>query len=444
MRISTSMIYSQGVSTINRKTAEMLHIQQQVSSGKRMLTPSDDPIASSRALEITQSKQITIQYDTNLGNATEALKLEETQLQSAGDIISRVRELAVNGGNGSLTSDDRRSLTHELRARFDELLGVANAADGLGLFMFSGYMGSTKPFGGSVDGLNQAVANDINYAGDDGQRRMQVSTSRQLEVSDSGIDVFVRIPQGNGYFSTDFNNANTGTGVIDGGSIINPTTWNNLTNQNYQVKFWVDSSNPITPKTYYDIIDTTNDVSMITGATPQSPPAAYPGGLREYKSGQAITLSTQTGDTNTFDLGGQVMITGDPGDGDSFSLAPSASQSVFKTIASLIGALETAQTGTPAGSAALSNRIGFALTNLDRAVDKILEVRASVGSRMSEAESLQNTAQDLVLQYKESLSNLEDLDYAQTITDLTRKQTDLEAAQKSFVAISKLALFNYL
>jgi flagellar hook-associated protein 3 FlgL len=67
-----------------------------------------------------------------------------------------------------------------------------------------------------------------------------------------------------------------------------------------------------------------------------------------------------------------------------------------------------------------------------------------IGSRMAELESLDSVNQDLTLQYQQTLSNLQDLDYAKTISDMTRKQTDLEAAQKSFMQTSQLSLFNYL
>jgi flagellar hook-associated protein 3 FlgL len=137
------------------------------------------------------------------------------------------------------------------------------------------------------------------------------------------------------------------------------------------------------------------------------------------------------------------LISGAPADGDSFSIAPSSSQSIFATLANLIGALETAG-GTPAGNAKLGSEIGFALTNLDQSIDNILRVRAQLGSRLNEIESLSSVNEDLNLQYQQTLSQLQDLDYAKAISDLTRKQVDLQAAQQSFVKASQLSLFNYL
>jgi len=145
-----------------------------------------------------------------------------------------------------------------------------------------------------------------------------------------------------------------------------------------------------------------------------------------------------------FDFGGNIVVAGEPASGDSFTIAPSSSQSVFATIGKLIGAMEGATTGSSASTALLANDIGFALTNLDQATDNILRVRAQLGARMGEIDSLSSVSEDLNLQYQQTLSQLQDLDYAQAISDLTRKQTDLQAAQQSFVKMSQLSLFNYI
>lgn len=450
MRISTSMIFDAGVRAMNDQTASLLHLQQQVATGRRILKPSDDPVAAARALEVQQAKDVVSQFTTNQGNAKSSLGMEEAQLSSAVDLLVRVRELAVQGGNAALSGKDRESLAFELRARFDELVGIANSTDGTGNYIFSGYMGSTKPFGGNVDGLLAAPANEISYLGDDGQRRLQVSATRYLEISDSGNDVFRRIRNGNGYFQTDYArnvsgvSTNAGTGVIDAGNVTNPAAWNNLPTsaKNLEIKFYVDNTGP-TPTTYYDLIDTTANTSLLTGAPPAVPVfPGVPAGLRTYRTDQPIEFSGLA--VVPADYGISMMVTGEPANLDSFSIQPSQSQSVFKTIANLIGALENDQTTTPAGSAVLANEIGFALTNLDQSGDNLSRVRAAIGSRLNEIDSLESANADLTLQHQQTLSALQDLDYAKAISDLTRKQADLDAAQKSFMKVSGLSLFNYL
>lgn len=433
MRVSTGMIFDAGVNSINRQTASLLQLQQQVSSGRRILNPSDDPVAAARALEVTQSRNVTAQFALNHNNATSALGLEEAQLTSSTDILARIRELTVQAGNTSLSASDRKAIAFELRSRFDEMLGIANATDGSGQYLFSGFMGSTQPFGGTVEDI--LGGNEIQYFGDDGQRRLQISPNRFLEVSDSGNDVFKRIRNGNGYFVTNYADANTGSGIIDGGLITDPAKWNAAASKSLNINFSIDESvNP--PVTYYDIIDTASGNSIFTDAPPA--PDDF-GNMRQYISGQPILL--QGGST---DLGGSLTIQGQPAEGDQYSITPSSSQSVFATVAKLIGVLEGSNLGAAGGVAKLSSDIGFALTNFDQATEGILRVRAAIGARMGEIESVSSVNSDLDLQYQQTLSQLQDLDYAKAITDLTRKQTDLQAAQQSFARVSQLSLFNYL
>jgi len=425
------MIFDAGVSSINRQTASLLHVQQQVASGRRILTPSDDPVAAARALEVQQASDVVAQFKQNQDAATSALGLEEVQLTSATDVLARVRELTVQAGNTSLTASDRQAISTELRSRFDELLGIANATDGSGQHLFSGFMSSTTPFGGSVNNL--LAGNEIVYQGDDGQRELQVSSNRFIEVSDSGNDVFKRIRNGNGYFATGYASGNTGTGVITSGSVTDPAAWRATPTKNVAIKFTVTGS-----VTTYDLVDTVGGNSLLTGGVAPAPVASQ----RVFQSGQPIALKAQ-GAEPAFDLGGSVTINGAPASGDNFSIAPSTAQSVFVTLANLIGTLEAPPVALGA-NAKYASEIGFALTNLDQSSDNILRVRAQIGSRMNEVDSLGNLNASLKLQYQQTLSNLQDLDYAKAISDLTRQQTSLQAAQQSFVKISQLSLFNFL
>lgn len=420
IRVSTSMIFNAGVKAMNTQTATLLHLQQQVASGRRILTPADDPVGAARALEVTQAKDVTAQYSINHDNAKSALGLEEVQLTSAIDLMLRLKELTVQAGNGTLSDDNRRGIAVELRARFDALLGIANATDGGGQFMFSGYMGATPPFAGTVAG-------GVSYSGDDGQRRLQVSPTRFLEISDTGNDVFNRIENGNGTFATTYgtNNVtlgpNLGTGVINGGAVTNPAAWVAPSSGSYTIRFSV-----VAGATSYQIYD--------GGTALLAAPAAY-------ITGQSIALQKTI--PPPADFGAHVVVTGAPSNGDSFVVTPSSSQSVFTSLANLITTLE-AGTVTAADRARYNTNLGSAMINLDQATDNFLRVRAAIGSRLNEVDSLSDMNQDLQLQYQQTLSTLQDLDYAKAISDLTRKQTDLEAAQKSFMRVSELSLFNYL
>jgi flagellar hook-associated protein 3 FlgL len=430
MRVSSNMIFDAGLASIQKQTGALLHTQQQVASGRRILTPADDPVAAARALEVEQAKNTNALYQTNQKTAGEQLGLAENILTAAGELLRGVRTLAVQGGGGALSDADRRSIATELRQRFDELIGLANATDGSGQYLFSGYMGDTKPFSG-------AVATGVAYAGDEGQRLLQISASRQIAVSDSGNDVFMRIRNGNGSFVTSVNVANGGSGVVDAGTVTDPALWNAAgNNKDFSIRFAVDGSvSP--PLTTYDIVDNVSGNSLLTGAAPGAAP--YP---RVFTPGQAIVLKSQ-GAEPAFDYGAQLVITGNPADGDAFEIDASTSQSLFATLGNLIVALE-AGSGAGSGNTLLANRIGFALRDLDQAGENLLRVRAGIGARMNEIESLASAGEDLNLNYEQTLSRLRDVDYAAAISQLTQQQGYLEAAQKSFLRVTGLSLFNYV
>ncbi|MGZ8269106.1 MAG: flagellin, partial [Burkholderiales bacterium] len=137
-------------------------------------------------------------------------------------------------------------------------------------------------------------------------------------------------------------------------------------------------------------------------------------------------------------------VTGAPADGDTISIRQSGNKDVFATLNDLIRTLRTSQTQDPASRAGYQNRLNQAMTNVDRGLDQILTARASVGSRLQEIEALQTSTDDLAIQYEAELSRLQDLDYAQALTELTKRQFNLEAAQKSFMAVSALKLFDLL
>ena len=201
MRVSSSMIFDVAVTGINQQMSSLVHLQEQISANKRILTPSDDPVAAARAIEVQQSLDTSNQFTTNQKSATSALDHEDSVLGSASDIIGQIRDLAIQAQDPTLTATSRQSIATSVRSLFNNLQGVANSTDGAGNYLFSGYQGKTQPFAGTIDTMNAGSA-EINYNGDDGQRTVQIAPSRYIEVSDSGSDVFMRTGNGESVFKT--------------------------------------------------------------------------------------------------------------------------------------------------------------------------------------------------------------------------------------------------
>lgn len=436
MRISTSTLYENGIAGILERQQTQLKLQQQVATGRRILTPADDPIAAAAALEVTQAKGVNEQYQVNIGNARAALQQQEQALGDITSLLQDVKGLAVNAGNAALRNEDRRTLATELQGRYEELLGIANRRDGSGNYLFSGYRGGVQPFSETAPGM-------VAYQGDEGQRLIQIAATRQLAVNDSGVAVFQSVPEGNGKFITAAAGGNAGSGVISAGVVTDPQAWNAAANTgDYSIRFHVDSA--VTPPvTTYDIVDTVNNVSLLTGAAPAAGP--HP---RTYATGSAIRIATVAPpDTNpvAFDFGAEIAITGAPASGDSFVIRPAATRDIFSTLNDLISVLRTGiAAGSPASPAAYQNRLNTMMGNLDNALDNVLTVRASAGTRLRELDNAESSAADIALNHEANLSRLQDLDYAQAISELTQEQIYLQAAQKSFLQITSLRLFDFI
>jgi flagellar hook-associated protein 3 FlgL len=408
MRISSSAIYDANTSLLNQQQTKLLHTQQQLGTGRRMLTPADDPYASARALEISQSDSANSQFEVNRNAAKHTATNSESILKSVIELLQDVRTSAVQDGNGILTPEDKQALATDLRGRFEELVGLANSTDGVGNYLFSGYQGRTLPFIKNNSG--------VQYMADDGQRMIQVDSSRQIAASESGADIFMRIKNGNGKFVVQSSQYNLGTGVTSQGVVTDPKL---LTGQNYQLKFFVEMKEGY-PVTTYDILDAATGEALST-CTP-------------FKSGHVIEFD-----------GMQFDISGVPAHGDVFNVTPSVNESVFTTLENLIAALNSANsTGGETAAAHYTNSVNRALNNIDRGLENIITVRTSLGSRLRELDSLQVTGEDLGLQYKKKLSELQDVDFNKAISDLNQQQTSLTAAQKTYKQVSDLSLFNYL
>ena len=191
MRVSTNMIYDQGVRALQTQSAALLYTEQQIATGRKILTPADDPVASARALDVTQSRSVNKQFITNQGYAEDALKLVEGQLDGAGEIIQYARERVLAAGNPALSDVDRKSIATDLRAQFDAMLAIANTRDANGDYLFAGYKSVTAPFARvTADPADPASFDSATYRGDQGIRTMQVSSSRFMPVSFGGERVF--------------------------------------------------------------------------------------------------------------------------------------------------------------------------------------------------------------------------------------------------------------
>jgi flagellar hook-associated protein 3 FlgL len=395
--VSTNAIYRTGIEAIQRGQSELARTQLQMSSGKRILTPADDPNGAVQALQLRQSIAAVEQFGRNANYATTRLNQEETVLQQIGGALDRVRELAVQAANATQTDESRRAIAVELRQIRTSVVDLANTRDANGEYLFAGFRSTTRPFVNDAGG-------DVEYLGDEGQRFLALSPDRQVAVGDSG-DSFMTVPRGNGVFVVSPDAANTGSAWARASEVVNPAA---IANESYTITMLT--------ATDYEVRDSAAAL-VSTGA---------------WSSGQAIDFA-----------GRRVVLEGVPAAGDSFSVDAAGTESVFGMIDDFIGTLETSAQ-SPGSRARLNNDVGLALQNLDQSLGRLLELRTRVGARLNTIESQGLVDEDRKLLLQTTLSQVEDLDYADAISRFKLQQTALEAAQQAYAEMSRLSLFDFI
>lgn len=407
MRISTSTYFSENITAMNQLQTSLAQTNQQIATGRRILSPADDPAGAARAAELNQADSANTQFAANRDAAINTLSLAEGILQSVSNLLMDAKDVTITAGNGKLNDAARKALANDIQGRLDELFGLANSTDGAGNYLFSGAQGVTQPF--------VKTATGVAYQGDDVQRKIQAAASRQISTTESGADLFMRVRNGNGTFQTAAALTNAGTGTISQGIIVDPTLY---TGKNYQVSFSVAAG-----VTQYTVTDVT---------VPATPVVVTP--ATNYVSGQAITFA-----------GIQFDIQGAPVAGDSFTANPSVNQSVFDSLTKLVATLNTSiPSGNAMDSAVYRQGLNDAFTSINQGLNVVLGTRATMGARLRELDALNMTGDELGLQYKSTLSKIQDTDYNKAISDLTQQQMILTAAQKSFSQVARMSLFDYL
>ena len=307
MRISNSTIFQQNVTQMDNLMSNLAKTQQQISSGNRVQTASDDPAAAAQLLEISKMQTANTQYATNRTGAENTLNLTNGALTSVSNLLASAKTLAVQAGNGTLDDTQRSSLATQLRGDISQLQSLANSTNGTGNYLFSGYQTSTQPF------IQNPTTGSISYQGDQGQQTVEVAQGQQMATSFSGQTVF-------------------GSGNSD----------------------------------------------------------------------------------------------------------------IFKSLTALANQLSTPMAQYPGGNTQFTTDLQQYSSNIDQALTNVSTLQTTVGANLNQLTALDGAGSSLDITYQQMLANTGQVDIVQAISQMSQQQLALQAAQKSFVQIANLSLFNYM
>ncbi len=306
MKISTPLYFDRSTQMLTDVQGKLAKTQEQLSTGKEIVKPSDAP---DKAAVVTRlESQIARQegYLATLKSVNIRLTAEETALKNTSDVLYRIKELAMQGANDTLSAEDRRAVATEIRTLREQVLSLANSQDANGNYLFAGSRANQPAFAKDANGR-------VTYMGDHARLKVDVGDNRRMNLNMPGSDVFVRVVR-------------------------------------------------------------TNDKGERTG-------------VDFFQSIDDMANAIAQGDS--------------------------------KNMQRAIGEIDTLQNGVSEGL----GQVGADLT--------VVDMQTSVLDQM-------------VLQYKTTRSDVEDLDYTEAITRMNKDQLALEAAQSGFAKISQLSLFKYL
>lgn len=405
MRISTQNVFERGIKQIQDVTEQTTKTQLQLSTGRKVVTPADDPVASTRILELNQELEVNRQFQRNIELADSRLSLQDSVLSGITDITQRLRELAVTAGNGTLSQDDLSSIADEVDVRLNQLAGLLNSKTPSGEFIYAGFQGQTQPFQ-----LNEAGSYE--YQGDEGQRFVRIDTTVTIATTQSGRQIFEDVEAAQNTFFTipNANNQAVPPAQISTGQVLDQDEFDAFYPKDMVVTF--------TSPTTYDITERTSGEPILEN--------------QPYFRNEAIVVN-----------GLQFEITGDPVTGDSFNVESTSRQGLLRTVERFSYTLRNFAPNEP-GRAALSEGLDNTLANIDNAITSIVQARGEIGARLNTMDTTQQQLIDTEVLTQETLAVLESVDYAEAVSLLSLQQFTLEAAYSSYSQITSLSLFDRL
>lgn len=410
-RLGTANMYDNALRNLGARQTNLSNLQENLSSGKRVVRASDDPVSAAQAerainrLARIQTEQRALETQRN------AIAQAESALGDAVQLVQNFRELVVNAGNAALTPNDRNTIANQLQGLREQLVEVANRKDTNGMPLLGALGSALTPFLGPL-----STNPDYIFDGLPGQA---ASSGVTIPGTLDGEAAFMFDPQRDGVYTAGVSPIPS-TRMLNT-SAITPLDPSLVTGDNYTITFSAvgPGATPGTTTATYTLTNTT------TGAV--SAPVVVP----DYPSDKPVTIAVAGVPGLAFD------IKGNPANGDTITLQPSPS--MFSTMDSAIRGIRTAT-----DSNAASQAVGQALGNMDIGLERLHNMRGYAGELLNRADRITGDQEKRSIQLEGDRSRAEDLDMIQGISDFQNQQVGYEAALKSYAQVQKLSLFNFI
>lgn len=394
-RIASFHNYQSVSNDLMRQQVKVQHVQEQLATGKRVLSSGDDPVASIYIQNFHQQDEQLEQYIESITLARNRQTRAEIVLDDSEQMVDNAKRQVMEMINGSLSTEDRLAHRQDLLGLYNSLMNLVNTKDESGNFLFSGTQSSKQPF-------HRDSENNVRYVGDSYHRTAQVAPSVDIQTSDPGDRVFMGIKNPFGDYQPEYQ--------LESGSMLllsKATNTNKSDDFQYAVSFSIDEKGQtLYELTQNNIIVSAGTYDPETGVQWGTLSVSFEG---EMLNGDKIALERQ----------------------DTFSLFNSFKNGIDLSTKSIFDASATAELQQ------VTEQFSAAFIHLN-------QVRADVGSRLNTLDSQESMHKDFQLVLNRSLGSMEDLDYSSAVINLNEDLLALKASQQAFAKAKDLTLFNYI
>lgn len=417
VRLGSANAYDTALSNIMSRQTALANLQENLTSGKRVVRASDDPTGAAQA-ERAITRLARIQTDQR---ALEAQRSSIAQAEATlGDVntaLQNFRELAATAGNASHTAQERLSIANQLKGFRDQIFALANRQDTNGLPLFSALGSALAPFVGP-----QSLPQDYTFAGQPGQ---VASNEVSIPYTLDGDRAFMNMPGRDGVYNVSLTTVAGAPHDLRSSGVTLvpplPAAPSGLSsNSSYAITITgVDTTSvPGTTTVTYDISETPNVLGPFSGSS--SYPSNTPANI-------AVTAIP----------GLSINVRGAPVVGDVLTLDPRPS--IFSVLDDAIRDI-----GNAPNSNASMQAVGQALHNVDIGMSRISAVRGQAGDLLNRADRISDNQEKRSIQVEGDRARAEDLDMIKGVSDFQNQQTGYQAALQSYAQVQKLSLFNFI
>ena len=407
MRISTGQLYDRSIRAVLDNQDDLSDVQQQLSTGKKLLRPSDDPVGSAQVIRLTEEIDLIAQYNKNNNLLTNSVEQEETILGNVTDNIQRARQLMIQAGNGILDVDDRKAIAIEIGQIRDQIFDAMNSQSANGEYIFAGYQSATPAFSYNAG----ASGNKYAFEGDEGLNEIRISNTFSLAMNNSGQTVFEDV-----YARLD-SQITSSSGVTSASTRISTQNeFDQFHSQNYDPVVAANNEFQISISAADQVTITNVGTGAVVGTQPFISGESF-----EFK-GQEFTIEGVVGDTVNY------------------ALQKPEKKNIAETLNDFYNSLNDENISDQDYAQAISD----ALIGVDNSLTSIADSISLLGGKLNVAQSVFASNLDLEISNKTARANIEEVDYAEAVSELSKQEAALQAAQATFAKVTGLSLFDYI